>query len=60
MNDKQPKYYITKKIFGMVVQIPVSASEIESLYNQLIGDTTPPAEDPVQLSIFDNPKDVCR
>lgn len=55
--SKQPKYYITKKMFGMVIQIPVTASEIESLHSQLMADTVPPKEDPMQLSIFDKPED---
>jgi hypothetical protein len=56
----QPKYYITKKVFGMIIQIPVTASEIENLHNQLIADSKAPSEDPLQISIFDTPEEVHR
>lgn len=55
--NKQPKYYITKRMFGMIIQVPVTASEIETLHSQLMMDTAQPAEDPMQLSIFDKPED---
>ena len=56
----QPKYYITKRIFGMIIQIPVTASEIEARHNQLITDSTAPSEDPLQVSIFDTPEEPCK
>lgn len=56
----EPVYYIEKKVFGMIIRIPVKASEIETLYEQLINDSKQPSEDPVQLSIFDNPEEVHR
>lgn len=57
---KEPVYYIEKKMFGMVIKIPIKASEIEALHNQLMCDAQPPKEDPVQLSVFDNPEEVHR
>lgn len=57
---KEPVYYIEKKMFGMIIKIPIKASEIEFLYNQLMCDTQPPKEDPVQLNIFDTPEEVHR
>lgn len=60
MKNKQPTYYITKKIFGMFIHIPVTASEIEQLHSMLIADSNLPAEDPVQMSIFGNPEDISK
>lgn len=56
----QPKYYITKRMFGMIIQIPVTASEIEALHNQLVADSMAPSEDPLQVSIFDTPEEPSR
>ena len=60
MKNKQPIYYIAKKIFGVVIQIPVTASEIEQLHSMLIEGSNLPAEDPVQVSIFGNPEDISK
>jgi hypothetical protein len=57
---KEPVYYIEKKIFGMIIKIPIKASEIEALHDQLMCDAQLPKEDLVLSSVFDKPEEVHR
>lgn len=62
MNKKEPVYYIEKKLFGMIIKVPVKASEIEALYNQVVLDAqaTVTVDDSPEETVFGNAEELHR